>query len=353
MADKPTLNDFAGSARLDVTKLNANNTTIEDAIENSLGRGGTGESNNSMTGALDMDLNRIQNLGTPIAEKDAVRLIDLSDSDATGAASATLRIDTLNALSVDTYTNLRAITVPPAFDIAIVQGRSTVGDGGQGIFRWDSSDLSTEVTADTQSGVYVAPSSDTTGASGAWVRQYSGSINVNWFGAYGSGADETSSLQAAMDLLTNTGGKVYVPTGTYIISGLGFVDGVYLVGAGKASTIFKLPDNGDDQILSNLRATEDYVVVDVSISGITFDGNADNFDVTKDARTAVSCSGVDGFVATDCEFTNATGYGLAFQAISALPEYFSNGEQKNISLFRCIFSENGVGTTTSEDSWLR
>jgi len=216
MADKPTLNDFVGGARLDVTKLNANNTTVEDAIENGLGRSGTSESNNSMTGNLDMDLNKIQNLASPSADNDAARLIDISDSDATGSASALLRIDTGNALSIETYTELRALITPPAFDIVILQGRSSVSDGGEGIFRWDISDLSTEVTADTQSGIYIAPTSDDTGASGAWVRQYSSALNVHWFGAIGDGTtDDTTALAAVASM----GLPVYFPSAEYLLTG--------------------------------------------------------------------------------------------------------------------------------------
>lgn len=53
-------------------------------------------------------------------------------------------------------------------------------------FQWSSANLSTQVTNDTQQGIYVAPSSDPTGASGAWVRQYSGIVEAPWFGAISS-----------------------------------------------------------------------------------------------------------------------------------------------------------------------
>jgi hypothetical protein len=54
--------------------------------------------------------------------------------------------------------------------------------GRQGTFQWNSANLSTEVTVDTAQGVYVPPSSDPTGASGAWVRQYDGPLVDTWFG---------------------------------------------------------------------------------------------------------------------------------------------------------------------------
>jgi hypothetical protein len=57
----------------------------------------------------------------------------------------------------------------------------------EGIFVFDSSDHSAHVTADPNQGIYIAPTSDTTGASGAWVRKKSGPIYSNWFGSGGAG----------------------------------------------------------------------------------------------------------------------------------------------------------------------
>ncbi len=74
--------------------------------------------------------------------------------------------------------------------------------GREGIFVWDSSNLSAKVTNDPQEGIYVPPNSDATGASGAWVRRHGGMILAAWFGAkgdYGSGnTDDTSALNAAL-----------------------------------------------------------------------------------------------------------------------------------------------------------
>jgi hypothetical protein len=65
---------------------------------------------------------------------------------------------------------------------AYVRGRSTDSDGGQGIFIFDSSDLSLEVSADTLQGIYVSPSTDLSGVSGAWVRQFD-TLLPEFFGA--------------------------------------------------------------------------------------------------------------------------------------------------------------------------
>ena len=71
--------------------------------------------------------------------------------------------------------------------------------GCSGTFIWDGSDLSTEVAADTLQGVYIAPSSDATGASGAWVRNFSGGVDPKWFG---------DSLSAVVSLCSVTGGYI-------------------------------------------------------------------------------------------------------------------------------------------------
>src|SRR5262249_5505098 len=49
--------------------------------------------------------------------------------------------------------------------------------GSEGLFVFDGSNLSAEVAADTKQGIYVAPASTPTGASGAWVRAERDIIN--------------------------------------------------------------------------------------------------------------------------------------------------------------------------------
>lgn len=72
MADKPSLSTVSGNAVYSAATLNAIFDDLATAIEGCLGRGGTGESPNSMSGVLDMNTNRIQNVGDPVANQDAV-----------------------------------------------------------------------------------------------------------------------------------------------------------------------------------------------------------------------------------------------------------------------------------------
>lgn len=85
----------------------------------------------------------------------------------------------------------------------------------------------TLVSTDTAQGFFVAPTTDTTGASGAWVRKFSGAVNVKWFGATGDGTtDDSAAITGAIALLkvlaVNNDGNLYkgsqrllIPAGLY------------------------------------------------------------------------------------------------------------------------------------------
>lgn len=104
-------------------------------------------------------------------------------------------LDTLNELATALGTN------------AEVLGYYTAGDGGGGLFYWDS----TSTEADNGGTIIQATGINT----GRWKRAYSGFVNVKWFGANGDGVtDDTIAIQSAVD----TGLEVYFPEGTYKIS---------------------------------------------------------------------------------------------------------------------------------------
>jgi hypothetical protein len=93
--------------------------------------------------------------------------------------------------------------------------------GRQGYFYWSSTNLATAVAADPAQAFYVPPSTDGTGASGAWVRAATqpGVANITWFGAKGTGADDTAALQAAFQWLNAAQGRtLHVPVGTFAFS---------------------------------------------------------------------------------------------------------------------------------------
>jgi hypothetical protein len=120
--------------------------------------------------------------------------------------------------TVSTLSALRALRVPSRDMSVQVMWRAYIGDGGGGVFGWNANDQSALVVQDPYSGVFVAPDSDPTGASGAWVRLFSGKLNVRAFGARGNDIDsDTGPFQGAVDLLYNVFGRglLYMPTGVY------------------------------------------------------------------------------------------------------------------------------------------
>ena len=74
---KLTLADISGGY-LTPANYNANNTLIENALENTLSRDGT--SPNTMLANFDMNSNRIINLASPASSSDAARFVDVQDA---------------------------------------------------------------------------------------------------------------------------------------------------------------------------------------------------------------------------------------------------------------------------------
>ena len=156
-----------------------------------------------------------------------IQCVDLEDkvseaeafSDA--AESFAAQAETARDVAVSTYADLQNDTDPTKG--AALVGRASVTveslaelaglpvdkkitahldlNGRSGTFVFSSQDLSAEVTADPLQGVYVAPTADATGATGAWVRLYDKAIGIDvaWFGADNTGTtDATAETKAAL-----------------------------------------------------------------------------------------------------------------------------------------------------------
>lgn len=84
--------------------------------------------------------------------------------------------------------------------------------GRSGNFAFNTSNLSTQVANDPSQAIYVAPASDTTGASGAWVRQYSGDPSALWFGILNDGVTDNTAVVAAYQTFLAANATVSLPT---------------------------------------------------------------------------------------------------------------------------------------------
>lgn len=145
----------------------------------------------------------------------AISGLTLSDGDTIEGTGT----DTVRAIKRwrDSYAELQAITGMQSGDVAYVTYRSTAGDGGGGMFRFVSGDQSTSVTNDPGEGVWLAPDSDPTGASGAWKRIFTGAVNPLWYGAVGDG---TTNDGVAVQRAAASGYDVEFPLGyTFLVDG--------------------------------------------------------------------------------------------------------------------------------------
>ena len=74
--------------------------------------------------------------------------------------------------------------------------------GREGLFVFDTANLAAMVTADARKAIYVAPASAPSGASGAWVRRFDGTVQLQWFGPAGDfTTNDLPAFEAAHDVI--------------------------------------------------------------------------------------------------------------------------------------------------------
>lgn len=156
--------------------------------------------------------------------------------------------------------------------------------GRAGVFRWASGDQSANVSADPQEGVWVAPDSDATGASGAWERVFTGPVDVRWFGS----VDDVNSSVAIQAAIDSTYSDVIIPLGhTPQAVGLTLKNDLTFTVNGVLSLI----DNAADRA----KLIGDSGKTNVTIRGKGWlDGNRANQDSTF-AQQLISLDNCDNF----------------------------------------------------------
>lgn len=147
------------------------------------------------------------------------------------------------AIQVTSLTALKALVAPSGTQTVITQYRSSANDGGGGVWVWRSGNQSSSVSADTESGIWAAPSSDTTGASGAWQRSFNGDVHAVWFGfsSSASGTANSTALNAALTYAVTINADVRLPSGDVclITNTINLTGKVRLIGSGWQQSILK------------------------------------------------------------------------------------------------------------------
>lgn len=149
-------------------------------------------------------------------------------------------------------------------------------------------------------------------------------FNVQNFGAKGDGvSDDTAAIQQAIDAAAAAGGgQVYVPPGTYIVSGgeepsdgcLMLKSNVYMYGDGMGVSNIKVADGSDTKITGVIRSAYGEETHDFGLSNLTIDGNRDNTTGKIDGWFNGFIPGKEGYdsnVTLDgVEIKDCSGYGF-------------------------------------------
>lgn len=150
-------------------------------------------------------------------------------------------------------------------------------------------------------------------------------LNAQDFGAVGDGAtNDTAAIQAALDAAYNAGGgSVYLPTGTYLVTGqpgyptggtLQIRDNVEFYGDGMGASVIKLADGWSGNITGVLRTPYAWGTDNVHVHDLTLDGNRAHTTGKVDGwfnGYAPGQSGQDTDITLErVEIMNMSGYGF-------------------------------------------
>lgn len=211
--------------------------------------------------------------------------------------------------SVATLAALQALTGNQLNDVVAMLGRTAAGDDGDGIFRFSTADLSTEVAADEvtasqgNGGVYIAPASDKTGASGAWVRMFTGPVTPQMYGATGDGTtDDSAAITAAETAAQAAGTIVTFPPGTYAANGLDFSIAFEMEAGAKL--LYNGAQNGTLLTISGSSLVIPYIATDANgedCTQVLISGNSnvvDTVSVQDGVASATSATSIYGLSVT-------------------------------------------------------
>lgn len=148
--------------------------------------------------------------------------------------------------------------------------------------------------------------------------------NVKDFGAKGDGStNDTSAIQAAVNAARSAGGGVvYIPTGTYIVTGQSskskgailLYDNITLQGDGMGESTLKMKSGWSGDVTGILRTPFGVATHDVAVHDLTLDGNRAN---TSGKIDGFFCGGAPGTTTTvrnvildQVEIKDCSGYGF-------------------------------------------
>ena len=169
-----------------------------------------------------------------------------SDSADAAELAATQNLPAINTNAadiLDRVIRVTSIAAMEAYSAPVGYVFSLNAGGRSGDFDVVAGDFSSELAADTLSGIYVALADDTAANTKAAVRRNISRVNVSWFGAVGDNtADDTDAIEAALEFK-----NVFLPEGDFrVTTTINIVSGVSIIGEGQLlSNIYFAPEAGE------------------------------------------------------------------------------------------------------------
>lgn len=202
---------------------------------------------------------------------------------------------------VDSIAALRALPKTGSTRVHLT-GYYTAGDGGGGLYWYDSTDTS---SADNGGTIIVAADG------GRWKLSSVAPLNVRQFGAKGDGvSNDTAAFQSAF----STSRRVFAPSGVYLVDTLFIPNG----------TGFRLEGEGEGKTVLQARSSNTTVIQKVAATGVADGSYIGNFSVKAHASgstaRAIECSGFRDSTFDSIEgLSNGTAGFYALFGVSASP----------------------------------
>jgi hypothetical protein len=204
--------------------------------------------------------------------------------------------------------------------------------------------LTTDVAGDPEQGVFIAKSTDATGASGAWVRQYRMHIHPDWFSGSGDATSILAALAFDKAMAINVDGGMYK-------GGAGiWIDKDYVMGTTSIDVTHTTAFDGPGSVngyRGRLIWTGDCDGVRVQAQNTTGVGTVDGTPHFSGSYTRIRGIGLIGPYANSSDFTGHTeGEFHAVRAHSNLvmDDYFIDGWAGD-----GIYAHTSVGGGGSEE----
>jgi Right handed beta helix region len=232
-----------------------------------------------------------------------------AETAATSAAASAAAIMGTSVLRVDAIANTSAMGLVSGV-VVFAKGRTTAGDGGGGLFTYNSTSVAT-----VDGGIIFAPIA----GSGRFFRDgytvfgFTHEVNFAWYGP-----DATGAVDAAQALRNAcvAGRRLYIHAGVFRVeSDVTPAGTLHVRGAGAGvATLRSINNPGGDRIFVGLGVSK----ANFSVTGVTFLGSWLANQSEFGSNGAITLTQFDRVDVVDCEFLYTRFMGLNFNNCSAV-----------------------------------